>query len=114
MPDRAPATALPFIKREPPRGAQWDASALRMSGLEIMRAQLKVNFLRPVVPHQGDLLARARIVHRGRTIAVATCEIVNAEGKTVAMATASVLILPGRPWDRPVYVEDELTSAGGA
>jgi uncharacterized protein (TIGR00369 family) len=75
---------------------------------------LKVNFLRPVVPHRGDLVARARIVHRGRTIAVATCEIINAEGKTVAMATASVLILPGRPWDRPVYVEDELTSAGGA
>ena len=71
---------------------------------------LKVNFLRPVLPHPGELVARARIVHRGRTIAVATCEIVNAEGKTVAMATASVLILPGRPWDRPVYVEDELTS----
>src|SRR2546423_125079 len=75
---------------------------------------LKVNFLRPVAPYPGELVARARIVHRGRTIAVATCEIVNAEGKTVALATASVLILPGRSWDRPVYVEDELTSAGGA
>src|SRR2546423_1688244 len=75
---------------------------------------LKVNFLRPVAPYPGELVARARIVHRGRTIAVATCEIVNAEGKTVALATASVLILPGRSWDRPVYVEDALRSAGGA
>jgi uncharacterized protein (TIGR00369 family) len=75
---------------------------------------LKVNFLRPVAPHQGELVARARVVHRGRTIAVLTCEIINAEGKTVAMATASVLILPGRPWDRPVYVEDELTSAAAS
>ena len=74
---------------------------------------LKVNFLRPVVPHPGELVARARIVHRGRTIEVATCEIINAESKTLAMATASVLILPGRPWDRPVYVEDELTSHAG-
>jgi uncharacterized protein (TIGR00369 family) len=75
---------------------------------------LKVNFLRPVAPHQGELVARARVVHRGRTIAVLTCEIINAEGKTVAMATASVLILPGRPWDRPVYVEDELTSTAAS
>jgi uncharacterized protein (TIGR00369 family) len=75
---------------------------------------LKVNFLRPVVPHAGELVARARLVHRGRTIAVVTCEIINAEGKTVAMATASVLILPGRPWDRPVYVEDELTSTAAS
>jgi hypothetical protein len=30
------------------------------------------------------------------------------------MATASVLILPGRPWDRPVYVEDELTSTAAS
>jgi uncharacterized protein (TIGR00369 family) len=74
---------------------------------------LKVNYLRPVVPYPGDLVARARVVHRGRTIAVVTCEIINAEAKTVAMATASVLILPGRPWDRPVYVEDELTSTLG-
>jgi uncharacterized protein (TIGR00369 family) len=75
---------------------------------------LKVNFLRPVAPHPGELVARARVVHRGRTIAVLTCEIINAEGKTVAMATASVLILPGRPWDRPVYVEDELTSTAAS
>lgn len=73
---------------------------------------LKVNYLRPVPPHEGELLATARIVHRGRTIAVATCEIANSEGKTVAIANGSVLILPGRPWDRPVYVEDELASTG--
>lgn len=73
---------------------------------------LKVNFLRPVFPGDGELTAKARIVHRGRTIAVATCEITNEAGKTVAIANGSVLILPGRPWDRPVYVEEELTSTG--
>lgn len=73
---------------------------------------LKVNYLRPVFPNEGELVARARIVHRGRTIAVGTCEIVNAAGKTVVMATGSVLILPRRPWDRPVYVEEELASSG--
>lgn len=73
---------------------------------------LKINYLRPVFPTDGELVARARLVHRGRTITVATCEIVNGAGKVVAIASGSVLILPGRPWDRPVYVQDELLDPG--
>ena len=71
---------------------------------------LKVNYLRPVFPGDGELIATARLIHRGRTITVATCEIVNATGKAVAVASGSVLILPGRPWNRPVFVQDELAS----
>jgi uncharacterized protein (TIGR00369 family) len=74
---------------------------------------LKVNYLRPVFPTDGELVASARLVHRGRTITVVTCEIVNAAGKAVAIASGSVLILPGRPWDRPVFVQDELASSAG-
>ena len=73
---------------------------------------LKVNYLRPVFPTDGELTASARLVHRGRTITVVTCEIANAAGKPVAIASGSVLILPGRPWDRPVIVQDELASSG--
>jgi uncharacterized protein (TIGR00369 family) len=72
---------------------------------------LKVNYLRPVFPGDGELTATARLIHRGRTITVATCEIVNASGKVVAVASGSVLILPGRPWHRPVFVQDELASS---
>ena len=75
---------------------------------------LKINYLRPAFPTDGELVARARLVHRGRTIAVVTCEIVNAAGKGVAIASGSVLILPGRPWDRPVHVQDELAASAGA
>src|SRR5919204_1430242 len=71
---------------------------------------LKVNYLRPVFPSNGEVVARAHLIHRGRTITVGTCEIVNADGKSVAVASGSVLILPGRPWDRPVFVQDELAS----
>jgi len=74
---------------------------------------LKINYLRPVFAADGELVAKARLVHRGRTITVVTCEIVNAAGKVVAIASGSVLILPGRPWDRPVHVEDELVSTVG-
>jgi uncharacterized protein (TIGR00369 family) len=57
----------------------------------------KVNYLRPVFPDGEDLTARARILHRGRTLAVAAAEITNAEGKQVALATGSSMYLPGRP-----------------
>jgi uncharacterized protein (TIGR00369 family) len=57
----------------------------------------KVNYLRPVFPDGNDLVARARILHRGRTLIVAAAEITNAEGKQVALATGSSMYLPGRP-----------------
>lgn len=60
---------------------------------------LKVNFLRPVTPDGRDLIARARVVHRGRTIAVTTAEVHDADGKRVAMATSSAMLLPGVPWN---------------
>jgi uncharacterized protein (TIGR00369 family) len=60
---------------------------------------LKVNYLRPVFPDGRDLTARARVVHRGRTLAVSNAELTNADGKTVALATGSAMYLPGRPAD---------------
>ena len=71
---------------------------------------MKVNYLRPVFPSDGELVATARLVHRGRTIAVASGEIVSESGKVAAVVSGSVLILPGRPWNRPVSVEDELAA----
>ena len=69
---------------------------------------LKVNFLRPVLPGSGELRARARVVHRGRTLAVSNCEILDPSGKPAALASGTAVILPGRGWDRPVRVEEEL------
>jgi uncharacterized protein (TIGR00369 family) len=57
----------------------------------------KVNYLRPVFPDGNDLTARARILHQGRTLVVAAAEMINAEGKQVALATGSSMYLPGRP-----------------
>jgi len=57
----------------------------------------KVNYLRPVFPDGRDLVARARILHRGRTLIVTAAELINAEGKQVALATGSSMYLPGRP-----------------
>jgi uncharacterized protein (TIGR00369 family) len=70
---------------------------------------LKVHFVRPVEADGKDLVGRGTVVHRGRTLAVATAELANQDGKTVALATGSTLILPDRPWtpERPVVAEEE-------
>ena len=58
---------------------------------------LKVYFLRPVPPDGRDLVARGTVIHRGRSIAIGTSDVFDADGKKVAVATGSSLILPGRP-----------------
>ena len=78
------------------------------AGTAFNTMDLKVNFIRPVLP-DGELTAHARVIHRGRTIAVVNCEIRDGQGKLAAAATSSVLILPGRHWERPVQVADEVT-----
>jgi uncharacterized protein (TIGR00369 family) len=78
------------------------------AGTAFNTMDLKVNFLRPVLP-DGELIAHASVIHRGRTIAVVNCEIRDGQSKLAATATSSVLILPGRHWERPVQVADEVT-----
>lgn len=67
------------------------------AGTAFATVDMKVYFLRPVLPDGGELRARGTVVHRGRTVAIATSEVVDAEGRKVALATGSGLILPGRP-----------------
>ena len=59
---------------------------------------LKVNFLRPLQPDGREVVADARVAHRGKTVAVTTVELSDADGKRVALASASSMLLPGRPW----------------
>jgi len=61
---------------------------------------LKVHFLRPAPPDGRDLVATGVVVHRGRRMAVATADIVDADGKKVAMGTSSHLVFEGRSWLR--------------
>ncbi len=44
------------------------------------------------------MTATATLVHRGRSMAVATAELTNEGGKRIALASSSVMLLPGRPW----------------
>ena len=53
--------------------------------------ELKMNFLRPVI--QGKLTAEAKVVHRGRTVAMTEVVLRNQEGKDVARGTATQMVL---------------------
>jgi uncharacterized protein (TIGR00369 family) len=67
------------------------------AGTAVAPLDLKVYFLRPVAPDGRDLTARGEVVHRGRAMAIGTSEVFDADGKRVAMASSSAMILPGRP-----------------
>jgi uncharacterized protein (TIGR00369 family) len=67
------------------------------AGTAIAGLDLKVNYLRPVMPDGRDLTARASVIHSGRRLAVAQATIENTEGKPVALATGSSMFLTDRP-----------------
>ncbi|HVF12479.1 MAG TPA: PaaI family thioesterase [Actinomycetota bacterium] len=73
---------------------------------------MKVHFLRPAFPDGSDLTARAKVIHRGKRLAVASAEVTNAAGKLVAIASGSAMLLPGRMADlaAPLVPEDEASA----
>lgn len=69
---------------------------------------LKVQFLRPVVPDGRQLRATGTVAYRGRRMAAARAEIVNEDDKPVVLATSSVVLFPDKTWAE-VSVADEPT-----
>lgn len=67
------------------------------AGAAYRPVDVKVNFLRPGIADGRELVAHGSVLHRGRTLAVALADVVNADGKKVATATGSTIILPERP-----------------
>ncbi len=55
--------------------------------------ELKINFLRPVF--EGKLTARAKVLHRGKTVGLVECDVLNDGGKPVARASSTCSVLRG-------------------
>jgi uncharacterized protein (TIGR00369 family) len=68
------------------------------SGTICSPLDLKVQFVRPVWPDGRPLRASATVAHRGRRCATAHAEIATEEGKTVALAISSLVVVEGRSW----------------
>lgn len=60
--------------------------------------ELKTNFVRPV--YKAKLTAEARLIHRGRTIAIAEATVTDHDDKLVAKCTSTCLILKTNPRDQ--------------
>lgn len=56
---------------------------------------MNIRYTRPALIGTGDLTATAEIRHAGKRLRVSSCDITDAAGKRVAMATSSYLVLPG-------------------
>ena len=54
---------------------------------------MHIRFTRPAAFDTGDLMLSGSVHHRGRQLRVSSCNIDSAEGKRVAMATASALVI---------------------
>jgi uncharacterized protein (TIGR00369 family) len=67
------------------------------AGTALAPVDLKVNYLRPLAADGRRAMARGRVLHSGRRIAVANAEVLDADGKPMAVATGSAMVLPGRP-----------------
>jgi uncharacterized protein (TIGR00369 family) len=82
-------------------------ATLAPAGTAAAPIDITVKFLRPAPPDGRDLTAVGTVVNAGRTLAVANAEVRNADGKLVAVAMGSSMLLPGRSLARPIVVEDE-------
>ena len=55
--------------------------------------ELKISFLRPF--WTGTLLAHGRVVHRGRTVGLTECDVVDGGGRLIARASSTCMTLRG-------------------
>ncbi len=69
------------------------------AGTAIAPTDLRVQFIRPVAPDGRRMTARAEVVHRGRGMVVTRSDVRNEEGKLLALASGSALLLPDRRAD---------------
>ena len=56
--------------------------------------ELKINFLRPV--WESNLLANARVASRGKTVGLVECDVIDANGRLIARASSTCLVLSGK------------------
>jgi len=68
-------------------------------GTTVAPTDLRAQFIRPVPADGRQVTARAGVVHRGRSLVAARAEVLNEEGKLLALASASGLVLAGRRAD---------------
>jgi uncharacterized protein (TIGR00369 family) len=63
------------------------------AGESFTTLELKINYLRPF--WTGKLIARGRVVARGKSVGMTECDVVDEQGRLIAKATSTCLTLRG-------------------
>jgi uncharacterized protein (TIGR00369 family) len=66
------------------------------AGTGYTTAELKVNFVRPIVVGTGRLRAEGRVIHAGSRLGTAEARLTDAAGKLYAHAVGTCLVFPAR------------------
>lgn len=56
---------------------------------------MNVRFTRPALINSGDMTIAATVQHHGRRLRIASADVTGSDGKRIAMATSSALVVPG-------------------
>jgi uncharacterized protein (TIGR00369 family) len=64
------------------------------AGQSFTTLELKINFLRPV--WESNLQAKARVTSRGKTVGLVECDVIDANGRLMARASSTCLVLSGK------------------
>ena len=63
------------------------------AGESFATVELKINFVRPV--RQGRLSATANVIHRGKTLGIAECNVVDESNRLISRASATCITIRG-------------------
>ncbi|MDR6871476.1 uncharacterized protein (TIGR00369 family) [Bosea sp. BE125] len=58
--------------------------------------EMKLNYVRPVMPETGTLRCEGKLIHRGGTVATTEGRLVDERGKLLAHGTETCLIFPAK------------------
>lgn len=64
------------------------------AGIGYTSIEIKVNYLRPIMPSSAPLRAVGKVTKPGNRVAFADGELIDANGKVVATATGALLVFP--------------------
>jgi uncharacterized protein (TIGR00369 family) len=59
--------------------------------------EMKINYVRPVMPDSGTVRCEGKLIHRGGTVATTEGGLVDERGKLLAHGTETCLIFPAKP-----------------
>lgn len=68
------------------------------AGTAITPLDLRIQYLRPLMPDGGEITVNATVFHHGKTLGVVNAEVLNPEGKVAATATSTFLVIPDFNW----------------